>query len=146
MTWHIARAGATEGPYSDEELGRLVETGHLKPDDLVWKPGLVRWTLASNVPGLLKPPLTSAPGRHPAIADAELPEEEESWPSESDRAESATVESPLAAHETAAKPRRRSYLARHWRGELSLPVSYWVNGCLVSVLILAIVQTPHGIT
>jgi len=26
-----------------------------------------------------------------------------------------------------------SYVARHWRGELSLPVSYWINGGLVTV-------------
>ncbi|MGJ5040806.1 MULTISPECIES: RDD family protein [unclassified Bradyrhizobium] len=29
---------------------------------------------------------------------------------------------------------QRSYLARHWRGELSLPVSYWVNGALLGVI------------
>jgi hypothetical protein len=32
---------------------------------------------------------------------------------------------------TGAKP--PNYLVRHWRGELSLPVSYWVNGTLVSL-------------
>src|SRR5262245_547683 len=25
------------------------------------------------------------------------------------------------------RPSSRSYLTRHWRGELSLPVAYWVN-------------------
>ncbi|GKQ56086.1 RDD family protein [Bradyrhizobium sp. Ce-3] len=28
-------------------------------------------------------------------------------------------------------PRRANYLVRHWRGELSLPVSYWVNGTVL---------------
>ena len=28
-------------------------------------------------------------------------------------------------------PRRANYLVRHWRGELSLPVAYWVNGTLL---------------
>src|SRR4051794_16526518 len=32
-------------------------------------------------------------------------------------------------------PRRGNYFARHWRGELPLPVSYWVNGALVSVAV-----------
>jgi hypothetical protein len=27
----------------------------------------------------------------------------------------------------------RNYLMRHWRGELSLPISYWVNGSLLGV-------------
>jgi hypothetical protein len=28
-----------------------------------------------------------------------------------------------------------SYIARHWRGELSLPVSYWLNGILGAVIV-----------
>jgi hypothetical protein len=31
--------------------------------------------------------------------------------------------------------RRTSYVIRHWRGELSLGVSYWVNGALVSLFV-----------
>jgi hypothetical protein len=39
----------------------------------------------------------------------------------------------LPYHPTAKVSRARSnYIARHWRGELSLPVSYWVNGWLLS--------------
>jgi hypothetical protein len=34
----------------------------------------------------------------------------------------------------------RNYLQRHWSGHLSLPVSYWVNGALLSALILAAVE------
>ena len=30
-----------------------------------------------------------------------------------------------------ASPKRGSYFARHWRGELSLPKSYWLNGVLL---------------
>jgi ATP-dependent protease ClpP protease subunit len=33
-----------------------------------------------------------------------------------------------------APPRRRSYVLRHWRGELSLPVSYWVNFVLLGLV------------
>lgn len=33
------------------------------------------------------------------------------------------------------EPIRGSYLARHWRGELSLPVSYWVNGFIVTIVL-----------
>jgi hypothetical protein len=28
---------------------------------------------------------------------------------------------------------RANYITRHWRGELSLPVSYWINGFLLSI-------------
>ena len=30
--------------------------------------------------------------------------------------------------------KNRTYLVRHWRGELSLPVSYWVNGILANIV------------
>lgn len=32
-------------------------------------------------------------------------------------------------------PQRTNYVSRHWRGELSLPVSYWINGFLGNVVI-----------
>jgi hypothetical protein len=38
------------------------------------------------------------------------------------------------------KNRGRNYLQRHWAGHLSLPVSYWLNGALLSALILAAVE------
>jgi len=34
--------------------------------------------------------------------------------------------------------RRRSYFVRHWRGQLSLPVSYWINGSLATVIAIAL--------
>lgn len=38
------------------------------------------------------------------------------------------------------KNRGRNYLQRHWAGHLPLPVSYWVNGALLSALIIAAVE------
>jgi hypothetical protein len=35
--------------------------------------------------------------------------------------------------------RSRNYFVRHWRGELSLPVSYWLNGVLGGLMIGVIV-------
>ena len=46
--------------------------------------------------------------------------------------------------------RSRNYIARHWRGELSLPVSYWLNGILCGVVVgasvtaLAYATNGHG--
>lgn len=31
--------------------------------------------------------------------------------------------------------RSKNYILRHWRGELSLPVSYWVNATLIAGLV-----------
>ena len=40
---------------------------------------------------------------------------------------------------------KRSYIARHWRGELSLPWSYWVNGGLVGVIAGATITVIAGV-
>jgi hypothetical protein len=36
--------------------------------------------------------------------------------------------------------RHKNYLSRHWAGHLSLPVSFWINGALLSALIAAAVE------
>jgi len=38
------------------------------------------------------------------------------------------------------KNKGKNYLQRHWAGHLSLPVAYWINGALLSALILAAVE------
>jgi hypothetical protein len=40
--------------------------------------------------------------------------------------------------------RRANYLIRHWRGELSLPIAYWVNLFLVNVVLLVLEATLQG--
>jgi hypothetical protein len=37
------------------------------------------------------------------------------------------------------KPQSQNYLARHWRGELSLPVSYWLNGVLGGIAVAVVI-------
>ena len=46
----------------------------------------------------------------------------------------APVEADLIQPPTLAAPRTGNYFARHWRGELSLPMSYWANGVVLSVV------------
>jgi hypothetical protein len=49
-------------------------------------------------------------------------------------AEAATAAGSAPAARGATPGRASNYLLRHWRGQLSLPVSYWVNGSLVGAL------------
>lgn len=35
-------------------------------------------------------------------------------------------------------PRVRDYFVRHWEGELSLPVSYWINGTVVGLGVVSV--------
>lgn len=47
--WYIARDGKQHGPLSELEMSKLVELGHLKAGDLIWKPGYSDWRMASEV-------------------------------------------------------------------------------------------------
>jgi hypothetical protein len=36
------------------------------------------------------------------------------------------------------RPPAQNCFARHWRGELSLPVSFWINGILAGIATLSV--------
>ena len=58
--WHISRTGKSYGPLSDKEFRLLTESGKLKPDDLVWRPGFQGWIPAKYALGQSSPPPISA--------------------------------------------------------------------------------------
>lgn len=63
IQWYIAREGKQYGPLSDPEMGLFVKGGHLKPDDLVWRPGFTDWMPAymafpAPPPPAVPPPMT----------------------------------------------------------------------------------------
>jgi len=66
--WHIAEAGATRGPYSRADMGRMAQAGELTRATLVWTPGQDGWLPADDVRELaqlftiLPPPPPAAPG------------------------------------------------------------------------------------
>lgn len=62
-----------------------------------------------------------------------------------DRSTAPSEETPVSTRTSPLLPYvpdqgRRSYIARHWRGELSLPLSYWVNGGLLGVIVGAVIS------
>jgi hypothetical protein len=60
--WHLCRDQKSTGPISELELYKLAELGHLRADDLLWRPGFTSWKEADEIPGLLTPP--PLPGAH----------------------------------------------------------------------------------
>lgn len=46
----------------------------------------------------------------------------------------AEVKAPEPSVQKTVLPAKANYFVRHWRGELSLPVSYWLNGILALVI------------
>lgn len=82
VEWYIGRDGKQYGPVTDLEFRKLIELGHLKPTDLVWREGFAEWrparflTEAPAAPRLAStPPPSSLPGSHaaPMPRDARQP-------------------------------------------------------------------------
>ena len=58
FSWHLKRGQKIYRSISHRELRLLAELGHLRTDDLLWRPGLGSWTSVSSVqdvPPLLPP-------------------------------------------------------------------------------------------
>ncbi|MEL7349584.1 MAG: SPFH domain-containing protein, partial [Pseudomonadota bacterium] len=47
--WHIAENGATKGPFSRADLGRMKAEGGFSRETLVWSAGMAGWTKAGEV-------------------------------------------------------------------------------------------------
>ncbi|MCH9809300.1 MAG: GYF domain-containing protein [Alphaproteobacteria bacterium] len=64
IVWYIAREGQQHGPLSDAEMRLFVQSGHLKPADLVWNPQMTEWKPATEI----FPPPAAAPAPPPPPA------------------------------------------------------------------------------
>lgn len=131
MSWYIGRDGERRGPFDEQTLMAMVARGDVRPDDLVWHSGDAGWRAAREVPGLfLPPPLeTDAPPHTDARAEAYSP--------------ATAVPEPHAA--VASPSPRRNYLRRHWDGDLSLPITYWVNGVGSTMLVIGLGALATGL-
>lgn len=61
IQWYIAREGKQHGPLSEAEMRTFVAHGHLKPTDLIWRPGFSDWRTAPAVFPFNSPEETSQP-------------------------------------------------------------------------------------
>jgi membrane protease subunit (stomatin/prohibitin family) len=50
--WHVAEGGQSLGPFAVEHLAQAARQGRLRPDSLVWCPGMGDWAPASGVAAL----------------------------------------------------------------------------------------------
>jgi hypothetical protein len=116
--WYILRGRDQSGPHPRSLVRDAARGGSLSKYDLVWKPGWDDWRDAGSVDGLFDAPEIAL----------EMPSE--GVPPVPTDAPPASPEPVLAPPPPVAKPARANanYLVRHWRGELSLPMAYWVNG------------------
>ena len=49
MEWYYALNGQQHGPVNETEFQRLISTGVIRPDTLVWRNGLAEWQPCANV-------------------------------------------------------------------------------------------------
>jgi hypothetical protein len=131
--WYVGRGQVRRGPFPLEKLRAAAAKGTLRPDDWVWSQGMAEWARADGVPSLADafPVLPAAEATPDAPRVSPAPSGVDPVPEYSNP--------PLAA---AGLPHASSpggnFLARHWRGDLSLPVSYWVNTFLLSIVLLGL--------
>lgn len=64
--WYYSKDGAEVGPVSRSELERLANDGRINADDFVWSDGMLNWTLARDIPGLLPRSSSATKGSHVA--------------------------------------------------------------------------------
>lgn len=70
---------------------------------------------------------------------------EPAWQDSKEATDSASEFGANTVHVLAPTPDRgrSNYFVRHWRGELSLPVSYWVNGSLLGLALGLLIGAIH---
>ena len=78
--WHYAKGTQRFGPISSSELQRLVATGMLTADDLIWEEGTPSWVPAQEVPTLSFPglaPQSKSGSGFPVTAEIRKPVEQD---------------------------------------------------------------------
>lgn len=70
MEWYYALNGQQTGPVNETEFNRLVSTGVIRPDTLVWNSGLAEWQPYAKVQAAA-PAAPAAPGGAPGVVCAQ---------------------------------------------------------------------------
>lgn len=111
--WYIAKGNGQIGPVSEDTVIELIRNGEIGQNTLVWHSSYENWEPAGG--------LHIFQEFFPTVAA--LP---------SDKAAQAPPNT-----NKQNKP-SSNYLIRHWRGDLSLGVSWWVNGFLLNIFLTII--------
>lgn len=52
--YYVLIDGIQAGPFSDQELSRLITEKKIVKETYIWKPGLINWEIAEKIPEVLK--------------------------------------------------------------------------------------------
>jgi hypothetical protein len=169
--WYVVKNDQQIGPIAEATLREFIQGQTIQPTDLIWRRGLQTWIVAKQLfefaeeddLGLKPPPLpkqwsaVSLAGEGllppPLPRDFAVSHRSQDTPSVAPEpripAATANILSQFATvidsgnHvSSTTKTSNGRYLARHWRGQLSLPISFWFNGFLgylVSTIAVALI-------
>src|SRR5262245_53469829 len=132
IEWYVMRKAKLKGPYSDFQFHRLAGDGAIIPTDLVWHTGRQEFIPACDVRGLFAA-TPSAAGRCLSLTAPPL------RPLPAWLADYIQSPAPILIDSQILSARKPSYLRRHWRGDLPLELTFWVNGV---IFFLAIYTLP----
>ena len=147
--WFVRRRTTQLGPYPLRRLRRAAQNSTLRADDLVRKDGFADWVRADSLSSLFEQPSSAVSASPATLFEKETAETistpllerppagipEDGSPQETGTQDSAATEPTKS---------RANYLVRQWRGEFSLPVSYWVNGALVTLAIIPVLSAINN--
>jgi hypothetical protein len=157
--WFVSKNDQHFGPVTFDQLRAYARDGLVTRSDLIKRAGAQAWTRARDLRELfpLPPPVPTAPAvqrlgeitlsAHDRVTAPPVSEARALRHLTADALRHAAWQDPdpprSSQHRSAPQPigdarRRQNYFARHWRGELSLPVSFWINGILAGIATLSI--------
>ena len=63
--YYVVIEGKQMGPFSDQELSRLISEKKVSKETYIWKPGMINWEIAEKLPDVLKLVALSPPPFQP---------------------------------------------------------------------------------
>lgn len=134
-TWYVFVNGKELGPAKFNDLAQLANKGVLHKSVQMRRSDSEKWVTAGEIEGLFILDVNSirrvpTAGLSVSKTDRLLPEEETA---------KLRTKQKSTTHIAATRNKWNNYIARHWRGELSLPVSYWINGFLGNIIAVFVI-------
>lgn len=130
MNWYVVVARKRRGPLSTAQLAEELQAGRVPPDAWAWTEGMDEWVPAGEIQELRPRPVMQRVSPQPEPVRAPRA------PASATQAVSPAKAKPRAAENEASQSWDPStpalqqkfwdLMLRHWRGELSLPISFWV--------------------
>ena len=128
--WYYSQGAECVGPISQDDLVAILSKVSRANEVLVWRDGFSAWKPAGLVSELAPHLLNSPPRSPPPLPTASPISDATISIANVIPSQDHTRQKPLPT------PRFNNFIARHWRGELPLWVSYWIVAFLANVAAL----------